>query len=33
LGCDKIQGCIFSRAVTGTTVKAMLAQNRILAAA
>jgi diguanylate cyclase (GGDEF)-like protein len=33
LGCDKIQGYIFSRPVTGTTVKSMLAQNRILAAA
>jgi diguanylate cyclase (GGDEF)-like protein len=33
LGCDKIQGYIFSRPVTGTTVKAMLAQNRRLAAA
>jgi len=33
LGCDKIQGYIFSRPVTGTTVKAMLGQNRTLAAA
>jgi diguanylate cyclase (GGDEF)-like protein len=33
LGCDKIQGYIFSRPVSGTTVKAMLAQNRTLAAA
>ncbi len=33
LGCDKIQGYIFSRPVSGTTVKAMLGQNRILAAA
>jgi diguanylate cyclase (GGDEF)-like protein len=33
LGCDKIQGFIFSRPVTGTTVKAMLRQNRNLAAA
>jgi diguanylate cyclase (GGDEF)-like protein/PAS domain S-box-containing protein len=33
LGCDKIQGYIFSRPVTGATVKAMLAQNRRLAAA
>ncbi len=33
LGCDKIQGYIFSRPVTGTTVKSMLGQNRKLAAA
>jgi diguanylate cyclase (GGDEF)-like protein len=33
LGCDKIQGYIFSRPVTGTTVRAMLARNRALAAA
>ena len=33
LGCDKIQGYIFSRPVTGTTVRAMLGQNRKLAAA
>ena len=33
LGCDKIQGYIFSRPVTGPTAKAMLGQNRILAAA
>jgi len=33
LGCDKIQGYIFSRPVTGTTVKSMLGQNRTLAAA
>jgi EAL domain-containing protein (putative c-di-GMP-specific phosphodiesterase class I) len=28
LGCDKIQGFIFSRPVTGATVKAMLGQAR-----
>jgi diguanylate cyclase (GGDEF)-like protein len=33
LGCDRIQGYIFSRPVTGITVKAMLGHNRILAAA
>jgi diguanylate cyclase (GGDEF)-like protein len=33
LGCDKIQGYIFSRPVTGTAAKAMLGRNRILAAA
>ncbi len=33
LGCDKIQGYIFSRPVAGTTVKSMLGQNRKLAAA
>jgi diguanylate cyclase (GGDEF)-like protein len=33
LGCDKIQGYIFSRPVTGTTVKAMLGQSKKLAAA
>jgi diguanylate cyclase (GGDEF)-like protein len=33
LGCDKIQGFIFSRPVSGATVKAMLRQNRNLAAA
>jgi diguanylate cyclase (GGDEF)-like protein len=33
LGCDKIQGYIFSRPVTGATVKAMLGQARKLAAA
>ncbi|HYI64745.1 MAG TPA: EAL domain-containing protein [Allosphingosinicella sp.] len=33
LGCDKIQGYIFSRPVTGATAKAMLGQNRTLAAA
>jgi diguanylate cyclase (GGDEF)-like protein len=33
LGCDRIQGYIFSRPVSGTTVKAMLGQNRKLAAA
>lgn len=33
LGVDKIQGYIFSRPVTSTTVKAMLGQNRKLAAA
>ena len=33
LGVDKIQGFIFSRPVTAATVKAMLGQNRKLAAA
>jgi hypothetical protein len=33
LGCDKIQGFIFSRPVTAATVKAMLGQSRTLAAA
>jgi diguanylate cyclase (GGDEF)-like protein len=33
LGCDKIQGFIFSRPVTGATVKSMLGHNRNLAAA
>ena len=33
LGCDKIQGYIFSRPVTGSAAKAMLGHNRILAAA
>jgi hypothetical protein len=33
LGCVKIQSYIFTRLVTGTTVKAMLGENRILAAA
>ena len=33
LGCDKIQGYIFSRPVTGSTAKAMLGQNKKLAAA
>jgi EAL domain-containing protein (putative c-di-GMP-specific phosphodiesterase class I) len=33
LGVDKIQGFIFSRPVTASTVKAMLGQNRTLAAA
>jgi diguanylate cyclase (GGDEF)-like protein len=33
LGCDRIQGYIFSRPVTGTAVRAMLGQNRTLAAA
>jgi len=33
LGVDKIQGFIFSRPVSGATVKAMLRQNRNLAAA
>jgi diguanylate cyclase (GGDEF)-like protein len=33
LGVDKIQGYIFSRPVTSTTVRAMLGQNRKLAAA
>jgi len=33
LGCDKIQGYIFSRPVSGTTVRSMLGQNRKLAAA
>jgi diguanylate cyclase (GGDEF)-like protein len=33
LGCDRIQGYIFSRPVTGTAVRAMLGHNRTLAAA
>ena len=33
LGCDRIQGYIFSRPVTGTAVRAMLGDNRTLAAA
>jgi diguanylate cyclase (GGDEF)-like protein len=33
LGCDKIQGFIFSRPVTGATAKAMLSDNRKRAAA
>ena len=33
LGVDKIQGFIFSRPVTASTVKAMLGQGRKLAAA
>ena len=33
LGCDRIQGYIFSRPVAGTTVRAMLGQSRKLAAA
>jgi len=33
LGVDKIQGFIFSRPVTASTVKAMLGQSRTLAAA
>ena len=33
LGCDRIQGYIFSRPVSGSTVKAMLGDNRKLAAA
>jgi EAL domain-containing protein (putative c-di-GMP-specific phosphodiesterase class I) len=33
LGCDKVQGFIFSRPVSGATVKSMLRQNRNLAAA
>ncbi len=33
LGCDRIQGYIFSRPVSASTVKAMLGENRKLAAA
>jgi diguanylate cyclase (GGDEF)-like protein/PAS domain S-box-containing protein len=33
LGCDKIPGFIFSRPVTGETIREMLGRNRILAAA
>jgi diguanylate cyclase (GGDEF)-like protein len=33
LGCDRIQGYIFSRPVTATAVRAMLGHNRTLAAA
>jgi diguanylate cyclase (GGDEF)-like protein len=33
LGCDRIQGYIFSRPVTGTAARAMLGHNRTLAAA
>jgi len=33
LGCDKIQGYIFSRPITAETVRELLGQNRILAAA
>jgi diguanylate cyclase (GGDEF)-like protein/PAS domain S-box-containing protein len=33
LGCDRVQGYIFSRPVSGSTVKALLGQNRNRAAA
>ena len=33
LGCDRLQGYIFSKPVSGTTVKAMLGENRSRAAA
>jgi EAL domain-containing protein (putative c-di-GMP-specific phosphodiesterase class I) len=33
LGCDKIQGYIFSRPIAAETVREILGQNRILAAA
>jgi EAL domain-containing protein (putative c-di-GMP-specific phosphodiesterase class I) len=33
LGCDRIQGFIFSKPVSGATVKAMLGENRRRAAA
>jgi EAL domain-containing protein (putative c-di-GMP-specific phosphodiesterase class I) len=33
LGCDRIQGFIFSKPVSGATVKAMLGENRNRAAA
>jgi len=33
LGCDRVQGYIFSRPVSGSTVKAMLGENRNRAAA
>jgi EAL domain-containing protein (putative c-di-GMP-specific phosphodiesterase class I) len=33
LGCDRIQGFIFSRPVSGTAAKAMLGQESGLAAA
>jgi EAL domain-containing protein (putative c-di-GMP-specific phosphodiesterase class I) len=33
LGCDRIQGYIFSRPVAGSTVKTLLGENRKRAAA